>query len=100
MPRGSPPRVSEDGTEIAGSPASEAGTAYGDQAKQLLPQLQVVRVPGQAALMVCRERDWLSLEPLARLLGPCRRAYNELALSPVTSPHSRSDISDWIPLDP
>jgi hypothetical protein len=34
------------------------------------------------------------------VLAPCRNAYGELALSPINSPHSRSDISDWIPLEP
>jgi hypothetical protein len=80
-------------------PASESGKAYGEQARQGHSELQVVRAPGQAALMVCRERDWLALEPLSQLLGPCRQAYSELSLTPGTTPHSRGDISDWIPLD-
>jgi eukaryotic-like serine/threonine-protein kinase len=81
-------------------PASEAGKAYSEVVRQAFPQLQVVRVPGQAALMFCREQGWLSMEDLQQVLGPCRRAYEESASSPVTSPHARCDIVDWIPLDP
>jgi hypothetical protein len=81
-------------------PASDAGRAYGEQMQKVLPQLHVVRVPGQAALMFCREQGWVTLEDLQQVLAPCRRAYEELAVAPVNSPHSRTDIVDWIPLDP
>jgi eukaryotic-like serine/threonine-protein kinase len=81
-------------------PASEAGKAYSEVVRQALPQLQVVRVPGQAALMFCREQSALSMDNLQQVLGPCRRAYEELMVTPVTTPHARCDIVDWIPLDP
>jgi hypothetical protein len=81
-------------------PASEAGKLYSEVVREALPQLQVVRVPGQAALMFCREQGWLSMEDLQQVVAPCRRAYEDQANSPVTSPHARCDIVDWIPLDP
>jgi hypothetical protein len=81
-------------------PGSEAGKAYSEMVRQSLPRLQVVRVPGQAALMFCREQTCLTMEELQQVLGPCRRAYEELMVTPVTSPHARCDILDWIPLDP
>jgi serine/threonine protein kinase len=81
-------------------PASEAGKRFGDEAEQILPRVQLVMVPGQADLMFCREQPALTLEDLERLLGPCRRAYEESATVPNLSPHARFDINDWSPLDP
>jgi hypothetical protein len=79
-------------------PASDAGKTYGDESRRALPQLQLVRVPGQAALLFCREQGSLRIEDLEKLLGPCRRAYEETAVTPLASPHARYDIVDWIPL--
>jgi hypothetical protein len=81
-------------------PASEAGKLYGEQAKRGAPTLHLVTVPGQADLMYCREQKFLSVEDVQRLLGPCRAAYGEAAVTPLASPHSRCDICDWVPLDP
>jgi hypothetical protein len=81
-------------------PASESGKAFGELAKQTVPELHLVNVPGQADLMFCREQSSLSLEDLERILRPCRNAYYESCLTVQTSPHARFDIHDWAPLDP
>ncbi len=81
-------------------PAGEKGKAYGEAAKQMQPDLQVVRVPGQADLMFCREQGLLTFDDLERLLRPCRVAYEESATQPPISPHARFDILDWMPLAP
>ncbi len=94
------PDVPEGQSAFLLIPASEAGKTYGEEARRALPPLQVVRVPGQSALLFCREQGYLRMEDLQRLLGPCRRAYEELAMAPLTSPHARGDILDWVPLDP
>jgi hypothetical protein len=81
-------------------PASESGKAFGEQARAVLPELNLVNVPGQADLMFCREEGALGMEDLERMLHACRNAYYEFCLVPQTSPHARFDISDWTPLDP
>jgi eukaryotic-like serine/threonine-protein kinase len=81
-------------------PASEAGRTYAEEARKLLPEVQLVRVPGQADLMFCREQGGLSQEELERIIAPCRDAYQEAATLPASSPHSRFDTRDWVPLDP
>ncbi len=81
-------------------PASDAGKGLGEQAKQAIPGLHLVRVPGQADLMFCREQGFLSVDDLQQLLRHCRNAYRELAAVPQSSPHARFDITDWVPLDP
>ena len=80
-------------------PASDPGKNLGEQIKQAIPGLHLVKVPGQADLMFCREQGNLKPEDLKQLLHPSRAAYQELSSSPLTSPHSRFDVLDWVPLD-
>jgi hypothetical protein len=82
------------------TPAGDPGKAYSEAVQKTLRAVQVVRVPGQADLMFCREQGPLSLEDLERLLKPCRAAYEEVAPLPQVSPHARFDILDWTPLAP
>jgi hypothetical protein len=81
-------------------PAGEPGKAYGEAAQKALADLQVVRVPGQADLMFCREQGPLSFDDLERVLKPCRAAYEATATLPQASAHARFDILDWMPLAP
>src|SRR5205814_634888 len=81
-------------------PASDAGKAYGEEAAQVVPEMELVRVPGQAELMFCREQGFLSMEDLQRFLHVCRTGYDESVSVPSISPHARFDILDWVPLDP
>ncbi len=81
-------------------PASEAGKSFGEKTRQAVPDLKVVRVPGQADLMFCREQGFLTIEDLQQLLRTSRQAYESLSGVPHSSPHARCDIVDWVPLDP
>jgi len=81
-------------------PASDAGKAYAEEAQRLLPGIQLITVPGQADLMFCREQPALRVEDLERLLRTSRKAYEDAAPVPTSSPHARFDIQDWTPLDP
>jgi serine/threonine protein kinase len=81
-------------------PAGESGKRLGEVAQQTLAGLQMVNAAGQADLMFCREQEGLQLHDLEALLAACRSAYRETSTLPTSSPHSRFDILDWIPLDP
>ncbi|MFM7152216.1 MAG: tubulin-like doman-containing protein, partial [Gemmataceae bacterium] len=81
-------------------PASDPGKSFGELAKEKLPDLFVVNVPGQADLMFCREQIKLPFETLKAMLKPARAAYMEIWCDPMKSPHSRFDVTDWTPLDP
>jgi hypothetical protein len=81
-------------------PTSEAGKAFGAAAQEVVHDLQLVRVPGQAHLMFCREQGYLSPEDLQKLLRSCRPAYEESKTVVTISPHARFDITDWVPIDP
>ena len=82
------------------APASEAGKEFAEEAREAVPTLELVRVPGQADLMFCREQGYLDPEDLQRVFGSCRQAYQERAVTPATSPHARFDMTDWMPLEP
>jgi serine/threonine protein kinase len=82
------------------TPASNAGKALGEACAHVLPDLKVVRVPGQSDLMFCREQAWLNAHDLDAVLRNCRQAYEAANGTPVTSPHARFDLLDWLPLDP
>jgi hypothetical protein len=81
-------------------PASDVGRHLGEAVLKVLPDVKVVRVPGQADLMICREQGCLSVQELHKLLLQFRNAYEASANTPTTSPHARFDILDWLPLDP
>jgi hypothetical protein len=95
-----PARSGEGQASFLLIPAGEPGKAYGEAAQKVMAELQVVRVPGQADLMFCREQGPLGLDDLERVLKPCRAAYEESATVPQVSPHARFDILDWMPLAP
>jgi hypothetical protein len=81
-------------------PASNAGKALSEAVVELFPDLRLVRVPGQADLMFLCEQGSLTYTDLAPVLKPCRAAYENTASSPLTSPHARFDVIDWLPLEP
>ena len=81
-------------------PASPAGKSLGDAVAKLFADVKLVRVPGQSDLMFLREQGGLTAADLHSLLKSSREAYNALAGAPVTSPHARFDITDWMPVDP
>jgi eukaryotic-like serine/threonine-protein kinase len=81
-------------------PASPAGRAVAQAVTQASPEIHHVRVPGQSDLMFLCEQGCLTATDLQKLLKPCRAAYDAALSSPTAAPHARSDISDWLPLDP
>jgi hypothetical protein len=81
-------------------PASDMGRRLGEAVKKALPDLMVVRVPGQADLMFCREQGCLSVQELHKLMKQFRASYEGTAATAAASSHARFDIVDWLPLDP
>jgi hypothetical protein len=81
-------------------PGSDAGKTLGEAACREIPALHLIRVPGQAHLLFCREQGFLGVEDLQNNFRHCRDAYQEKAMVPQASPHARFDVMDWMPLDP
>jgi hypothetical protein len=82
------------------APTSDAAKMFGEQARAVVPDLELVRVPGQADLMFCREQGYLTADDLRPMLRACEHTYEEACLAPNTSPHARFDITEWLPIDP
>jgi hypothetical protein len=80
-------------------PSSEAGKQLGKVARDTLNKLHVIQVANQTDLVVCREQAELALEDLHDMLEPCHPAYLTASTTPLTTPHNRCDVHDWIPLD-
>src|SRR5262249_2311154 len=49
-------------------PASDAGKTFGDEAGQAVSELELVRAPGQADLMFCREQNGLAAADVRHVL--------------------------------
>jgi hypothetical protein len=81
-------------------PAGDHGKRFGEVAKEAMSSINLVKVPGQADLMFCREQGHLPPADVQRIFRVCRHAYEETAVAPGVSPHARFDILDWVPLDP
>jgi eukaryotic-like serine/threonine-protein kinase len=81
-------------------PAGDHGKRFGEVAKQAMSSINLVKVPGQADLMFCREQGHLPPADVQRVFRTCRQAYEQSAVAPSVSPHARFDILDWVPLDP
>ncbi len=81
-------------------PASDIGNHLGEAVQKVLPDLKVVRVPGQADLMFCMEQGCLSVQEIHKVMKQFRTAYEATANAPQSSPHARFDFTDWLPLDP
>jgi hypothetical protein len=81
-------------------PASNAGKGLAESVIAHFRDLRLVRVPGQSDLMFLCEQSGMTFEELKVLLKPCRAAYDLAASAPLTSPHARFDVVDWLPLEP
>ncbi|MEI7683434.1 MAG: tubulin-like doman-containing protein [Planctomycetota bacterium] len=81
-------------------PASKAGRELAHKVEEIVKDVQLVKVPGQADLMFLREQGGLTAADLHKLLRPCQAAYQASNAAPSMSPHARFDVVDWLPLDP
>ncbi|MCE9534333.1 MAG: protein kinase [Planctomycetes bacterium] len=80
--------------------ATEAGMALAKDVNLSMPTLKVVHAVGQTSdISICREQSYLAAKYLEEMLSHCKPAYLDLASRPATSPHSRFDILEWVPLD-
>ncbi|HVL15408.1 MAG TPA: tubulin-like doman-containing protein, partial [Gemmata sp.] len=80
-------------------PDSQQGKDYAELVKQTVPAAATVAVAGSATdLMFCREHGCLRTDELLALLENCRPAYYAAVANTQTSPHSRHDVGEWMPL--
>ena len=87
------------GIRLCSCAASEVGRHLGEAVKGAA-DVTVVKVPGQADLMFCREQGCLSVQELHKLMKQFALLTKSTVVTPPSSPHARFDIVDWLPLDP
>ncbi len=80
-------------------PATAAGLQYAREVKGHVPKVVTVTLQGTGAdLMFCREQGCLRYADLMRFIEPCTEAYEQQSEKLQDSPHSRHDVSEWMPL--
>jgi serine/threonine protein kinase len=80
-------------------PDSDPGRAYAATVRKVVPSALTVAVSGSATdLMFCREHGNLRPGELMALLSNCQAAYYQSLASPQAAPHSRYDVTEWMPL--
>ncbi len=80
-------------------PDTEAGRAYAKVVKGVVPAALPVPVAGPGTdLLFCREQSGLRTADLYRMIDPCFDAYEAAAANPILNPHSRFDVTEWLPL--
>jgi hypothetical protein len=81
-------------------PGSEAGLKLVESLREKMPEWRILTVTGSASdLTICREQGYLRYSDLKSMLEPCRESYQSSLRSATSSPHSRFDIVEWIPLE-
>jgi serine/threonine protein kinase len=80
-------------------PDTGPGRDYADLVKKTVPTAVTVAVAGSATdLMFCREHGCLRNDEIMALLANCQPAYFQSLANPHTAPHSRYDVTEWMPL--
>jgi len=80
-------------------PDTEAGEQYAEEVRKAVPGATTVPVRGYGAdLLFCREQGCLRTADLFRMLEPCWEAYHIATASVEANPHSRFDVTGWLPL--
>jgi hypothetical protein len=80
-------------------PETDAGKEFAAVVRRAVPEAITLPVPGAATdLMFCREHGGLRPDEVAALLAACQPAYYQALASPLSSPHARYDVTEWLPL--
>jgi eukaryotic-like serine/threonine-protein kinase len=98
--RATPPCGAEDDAQtFVLVPETESGQAFAAVVKKAVPEALTISVNGAATdLMFCREHGNLRSDEVAALLQGCVPAYYESLAAPLTAPHARFDVTEWMPL--
>jgi eukaryotic-like serine/threonine-protein kinase len=80
-------------------PDTDSGQSFASIVKRTVPNALTIAVNGAATdLMFCREHGNLRADEVATLLAACQPAYYQSLASPLTTPHARFDVTEWLPL--
>jgi hypothetical protein len=80
-------------------PETDSGKEFAGFVRRAVPVALTIPVNGAATdLMFCREHGNLRPDEVVALLEACQPAYYNALASPLSAPHSRYDVTEWMPL--
>jgi serine/threonine protein kinase len=81
-------------------PETDSGKDFAGTVRRAIPAALTIAVNGAATdLMFCREHGNLRPDEVATLMAACQPAYYQALASPHSAPHSRYDVTEWMPLN-
>ena len=78
-------------------PHDEAGTKLGKLARAACPETEVISVPRAGDVFFYRERPKIALADLPQLGLMAEEVYKQMTASGQFTPHTRTDITEWLP---
>jgi hypothetical protein len=80
-------------------PDTDFGRRYAETVRAVSPEAYPVPIRGAGTdLLFCRELGGLRTADLFRHLEPCWDAYQQMVEHVLHNPHSRHDVTEWLPL--
>jgi eukaryotic-like serine/threonine-protein kinase len=80
-------------------PDTDFGRRYADTVREVCPKAYPVPIRGAGTdLLFCRELGGLRAADLFRQIEPCWDAYQQSSDHILHNPHSRFDVTEWLPL--
>lgn len=80
-------------------PSTEAGQEFTKLAVTALSNLKVLPISVVTDILICREQGNLTLADIQQVFQHCKDDYEQNKSSLTSSPHSRMDTQDWLPLE-
>lgn len=80
-------------------PSTDAGKHFTELAVKALDTLKVMPISVVTDIFICREQGNLTIADMQQVFQHCTDDYEQNKSSLVSSPHSRMDTQDWLPLE-
>jgi hypothetical protein len=90
-------RYSGPEIHLALMPKDEAGQHLGELARSACAEAEVVPVEGADEVLFYRERPQVSFAELPQLGLLAEEVYRQMTAPGQFTPHTRTDISEWLP---
>lgn len=92
-------RCNEPEIEILAVPAGPEGEQLNELARSAVPDARFVRADSTDEIVLYREQPRLPLASLKLLGSPGRESYQQMTSSENFTPHSRTDIVEWLEVE-
>jgi hypothetical protein len=90
--------LAQEEVRILAVQGDEAGTRFRELAKEAVPGFETVTPGTGDEIVFFREQPYLPLADLPQLGPQAREAYEQLLSLAHGTPHSRTDLTEWLPV--